>query len=417
MRSAALYAPLTPPVSGSTSPAKQIQLFFSDKQHFSEFTPHFPEFKPHFSESTQSFSESRLLFSYPQFLSCIRACAPAVDLSIICVCFAWYAVSVLSSNSAKIILRDFRHPITLTQCQFLINMTLSALFISVIPTKLAQKLPIGIVPMNNNAPVSLFEFLKPSKARLAATFPMGVFQVGGHIASHKAACLILVLLLHTVKGLCPLTTVFLSRVFLGKVYPFVTYLTLVPLVAGIMLCCYKRPRVAEQPDTAGYFFAFLLMLIFVCQNMFAKDRLTVDKPLVLPASQGDKRTRNEVKLPKLSVVFYCLVVGFMLTLPAFILGEMRGPLSKGIWHISKHTAAWMAVNGMCHFLQLLMAFQLLGMMLPINYSVANICKRVVVIAVAFLWENKQILLVHGVGLCLTVIGLYCYDKWGIRAKH
>lgn len=391
---------LTPPASVPASPIKETVLYFSHALNV-------PGSPPPLELTPQPHSVSQLIS-----LLLLRSLISPEHVSIAILCMGWYLMSVFASNLSKLILREYSHPVTLTQCQFLINALLSVALIAAIPRSWARKLPTGIMPMTAEMqPVSVIKFITPVRQSIATTFPMGMFQFFGHLATHKATCLILVSLVHTIKGLSPLTTVLASAIFLGKRYPAITYLTLIPLVLGIMLCCYKKTGSAQAQEWTGYAFAFALMLIFVSQNMFAKNRLTVEKNPVLPTK--DKTVTGPTpKMDKLSVLFYCLVIGFILTLPVYIISELRMGPHTGM---TMATAILVGINGIAHFCQSLMAFQLLGMMLPIGYSIANICKRIVVILVAFLYENKRVSPLQSLGLLLTIIGLYCYDKWGSKA--
>lgn len=95
------------------------------------------------------------------------------------LCTLWYSSSALSSNTGKVIMNQFPYPITLTFVQFGFVAAFSLLFMS---------------------PVIQFSKLRrPSRAIFRATFPMGCFQVGGHIFSSMAIARIPVSTVHTIK--------------------------------------------------------------------------------------------------------------------------------------------------------------------------------------------------------------------------
>jgi Triose-phosphate Transporter family. len=152
------------------------------------------------------------------------------------------------------------------------------------------------------------------------------------------------------------------------------------------------------------------MLIFVSQNIFAKKRLTIEKNDVLPTSK-DTSTATNKKLDKLTILFYCSMVGFIFTLPVYLVSEFTNP-QISILELNILTSFLIVLNGISHFLQSLLAFQILGLMSPINYSIANILKRIIIIIIAFLWESKSFTGLQVAGLLLTIFGLYCYDRWG-----
>ena len=95
------------------------------------------------------------------------------------LCGLWYTTSALSSNTGKAILNQFRYPITLTFVQFGFIAFYCLLFMS---------------------PLVRFSRIRhPTKAILQNTFPMGLFQVGGHIFSSIAISRIPVSTVHTIK--------------------------------------------------------------------------------------------------------------------------------------------------------------------------------------------------------------------------
>ena len=95
------------------------------------------------------------------------------------LCILWYTTSALSSNTGKVILSQFRYPITLTFIQFGFVAGYCLLFMT---------------------PLIRFSKLrKPTKTIVRNTFPMGLFQVGGHMFSSMAISRIHVSTVHTIK--------------------------------------------------------------------------------------------------------------------------------------------------------------------------------------------------------------------------
>lgn len=344
---------------------------------------------------------------------------PPVDLKICGLCTLWYWLSIVSSNSTKMILSQYKYPITLTQCQFLINSVLCVALLAAVRS--SQKwygyFPKGVIPacpQKTASALSVKQFLSPTAFIISTTFPMGCFQFAGHLSSHKATSLIPVSLVHAIKALSPLITVLIYRTVYHIKYKPITYLTLIPLVLGVMLTCYKKKNARTTTSSSYYLvglgYAFISMLIFVSQNIFAKKRLTIEKHDVLPTSKDSAPSANK-KLDKLTILFYCSMIGFIFTLPVYLVSEFTNP-HISIFELSVLTSTLIALNGFSHFLQSLLAFQILGLMSPITYSIANILKRIIIIIIAFLWESKTFTGLQAAGLILTIFGLYCYDRWG-----
>lgn len=246
---------------------------------------------------------------------------------------------------------------------------------------------------------------------------MGAFQFIGHITSHKATSVMPVSLVHTIKALSPITTVFIYRVVYKAKYPWATYITLTPLMVGIMLTCYKPKKATSVSDhyISGLFYAFFSMLVFVTQNIFAKKRLTYNSE-ENKASLPSFKEKSAKKLDKLTILLFCSIIGFLFTIPVYVILEFQNE-KFSLLQMNWYLAFLVVINGVSHFMQSLLAFLLLGSISPINYSIANIMKRIVVILFAFVWERSfSFSGTQGYGVFLTIVGLYCYDQWGGMSK-
>lgn len=438
-----------------------------------------------------------------------------INWKLVGLCLVWYSSSVISSSSTKNILMDFKHPVSLTEIQFVMNAMFCLCTVAGFHhlqkrgTAIIGKFPQGTFPieLGQSDYKIVSTFLNPTKLIFNTTVPMGMFQFLGQIASHNATSLIPVSLVHTIKALSPMTTVLIYKVVFNKMFSYKTYLTLVPLILGVMLSCSKNTSKHTEDNMfhTGCLFAFISMLIFVSQNIFAKRILTWDDkckpedaeemrtneflkkfnwritrtesaistpvlPISMPpppqplASSGQKpsfylgnsgsvssfgspmstapNSRNpshldlskmpseqnlgyinpDRKLDKLTVLFYCSIVGFVLTFPVYVISEFRYFKAFGTFTVltlNSNTIKWINIYAVSHFAQSLVAFQILGMVSPINYSIANILKRIIIIAFSIVLEgtHTQLSGKQWVGLVLTFVGLYSYDRWGTEKKR
>jgi hypothetical protein len=106
---------------------------------------------------------------------------PALStIKFVLLCFLWYFSSALSSNTGKVILNNFRYPVTLTIVQF---------FFVAGYCYLGSRKTLGWTG----------RLRQPTKAILRGTLPMAVFQVGGHIFSSMAISRVPVSTVHTIK--------------------------------------------------------------------------------------------------------------------------------------------------------------------------------------------------------------------------
>lgn len=327
-----------------------------------------------------------------------------ISYKLISLCLIWYMTSALTNTSSKSILNALPKPVTLTILQFA-----SVPIWCLILTSLSDLFPVlkRAVPALKNgiAPIS--------REVVTTALPLAGFQLAGHILSSMATSQIPVSLVHTIKGLSPLFTVLAYRVLFGIKYARATYLSLVPLTIGVMLAC----STGFSTNFFGIFCALLAALVFVSQNIFSKKLFNE-----AARAESEPQTGGRRKLDKLNLMYYCSGLAFLLTLPIWFMSEgyglMRELLTQGTIELTgkkgslDHGALFLEFifNGLSHFAQNILAFVLLSMISPVSYSVASLIKRVFVIVVAIVWFGSPTTPVQALGIALTFLGLYLYDR-------
>ncbi|KAI0083939.1 triose-phosphate transporter family-domain-containing protein [Irpex rosettiformis] len=339
----------------------------------------FPGFR-----STRTATRSTLTSSQPESWLVY----PSLDtVRFILLCACWYSSSALSSNTGKVILNQFRYPVTLTFVQFGFVAAFCLAFMS---------------------PVVQFTKLRmPTKAILRDTVPMGVFQVGGHIFSSIAIARIPVSTVHTIKALSPLFTVATYALLFGVSYSAETYMSLLPLTLGVMLACSFD---ISASNATGLLCAFGSALVFVSSNIFFKK--------IMPSSNGSHGGSSH-KLDKLNLLFYSSSMAFLLMVPVWIWTDLPKLLPSSSGHVAhpphpgpNHSSIvpYFIANGTVHFFQNVLAFVILARTSPVTYSIASLIKRVAVICAAVVWFSQRVHPVQAFGICLTFGGLYLYNR-------
>lgn len=195
-----------------------------------------------------------------------------------------------------------------------------------------------------------------------------------------------------------------------------------PLTLGVILAC--------SAEFSGNFFGILCAfggaLIFVTQNIFSKKLFNE-----AARAEADGLTSSHLqqrKLDKLNLLCYCSALAFLLTAPLWLWTEgfpiLRDLFTDGTIELTDKPSALdhgqltleFVFNGIFHFGQNIIAFVLLSMVSPVTYSVASLIKRVFVIFVAIVWFGSRTTPVQAVGIALTFIGLYLYDRTSDAAK-
>ncbi|KAH8820601.1 triose-phosphate transporter family-domain-containing protein [Xylogone sp. PMI_703] len=327
-----------------------------------------------------------------------------VSPMLIGLCLFWYLSSALTNTSSKSILNTFPKPATLTLIQFAFVSSYCLFF-----SYLASVYP----SLKAKVPALRQGIRYPSRDVIVTTLPLAAFQIGGHLLSSTATAKIPVSLVHTIKGLSPLFTVFAYRVLFDIRYPTATYLSLIPLTLGVMLACSAE----FKGNIFGILYAFLAAIIFVTQNIFSK-RLFNEAAIAEAAGQYTQSR----KLDKLNLLCYSSGLALLWTFPIWFWSEgislIRDFLQDGSLNLESHTSALdhgrLALeyffNGTFHFGQNMIAFVLLSMVSPVTYSVASLIKRVFVVVIAIIWFRNPTTKLQAVGIALTFFGLYLYDR-------
>jgi solute carrier family 35 protein E1 len=188
---------------------------------------------------------------------------------------------------------------------------------------------------------------------------------------------------------------------------------------GVMLSC--------SAELSGNFFGILCAfggaIVFVSQNIFSK-RLFNEAA----RAEADNQLQRSGKLDKLNLLCYSSGLAFILTSPIWLYSEgfglMGDFLNDGALDLSTkkdrlgsgRLALEFLFNGTFHFGQNIMAFVLLSMVSPVTYSVASLVKRIFVIVVAVVWFGNSTTSIQAVGIALTFLGLYLYDRTSDAAK-
>jgi solute carrier family 35 protein E1 len=305
----------------------------------------------------------------------------------------------------------FPKPVTLTLVQFALVSSWC-----IILSSFASFYPI----LKAVIPALKHDIRRPSRDVIMTTLPLAVFQIGGHLLSSTATSRIPVSLVHTIKGLSPLFTVFAYRIFYRIHYALATYLSLIPLTLGVMLACSAE----FSGNLFGVLCAFGAAIIFVTQNIFSK-RLFNE---AARAEAEGNQPQGRKKLDKLNLLCYSSALAFVLTTPLWFWSEgitlLGDFFQDGALDLSGRKDALGAgrltmefvFNGTFHFGQNIMAFVLLSMVSPVTYSVASLIKRIFVISVAIVWFGNKTTRLQGAGIALTFVGLYLYDRTSDAAR-
>lgn len=196
-------------------------------------------------------------------------------------CLAWYLTSSLTAQLSKIILVRFPYPLFLGQCQFLTIsiLALTAILLARRHKAVSSFFPYGTLPSDGSQP--LF-----SRHIFYRVLPLGLLQFTNRSLTLEATSRISVAAVSSIKAMSPLMVVLGYRmVYKVKISP-ATYLSLVPLVSGVILILVadaNYPLANYVKDSLhsnsvgwdhyqiqGMLYCLLSTVAFAAQNMYGK---------------------------------------------------------------------------------------------------------------------------------------------------
>lgn len=176
-----------------------------------------------------------------------------------------------------------------------------------------------------------------------------------------------------------------------------------------------------QSNAVGLICALGSTIVFVSQNIFLKKLLPKEskEPGILTSNSNNSNNSGSLKLDKLNLLFYSSGTAFVLTIPIWLYSDFSSILASPLSSIPISTTSsttppslfvYFFLNGTTNFAQNLIAFSILSRTSPVTYSIASLVKRIAVICMAIIWSKQTVSLIQGLGMGMTFIGLWMYNR-------
>lgn len=240
---------------------------------------------------------------------------------------------------------------------------------------------------------------KVSNAALKTLLPISIAHVVGHVSTVVSLGAVAVSFTHVVKSMEPFVNVVGSALFLKSVFPLPVYLSLLPVVSGVVMA-----SVSEVSFTwLGFLSAMTSNFAFTARNLFSK--VSMNEP------------KGENMGP--SNLFAVLSIMSTVLLAPFALIKENPVKLKAAW-LAATTGATAVVtapkllisiiiSGLFFYLYQEVAFKALDSVHPITHAVANTVKRVVIIVTSVFVFQNPVTKGNALGSAVALLGVLVYS--------
>ncbi|PAA67782.1 hypothetical protein BOX15_Mlig029801g1, partial [Macrostomum lignano] len=289
------------------------------------------------------------------------------------LCLCWYTVSSTNNIIGKSLLTYYPYPATATLFQLLST----ALFSQ--PLAMYWRVP----PVRWN----LIGWRYYATMIVPLAFGKFIAAVSAHISIWKVP----ISYAHTVKASMPIFVVFLSRIILRERQTWLVYLSLTPIVTGVIIATLTELSF----DITGLLSALLATLAFSLQNVFSKKCL------------------KETRMHHIRLLLVLARISCLLFLPVWLIFDVRYVLSN--WDSMAGTDwTWVVglllLDGFLNFAQNVIAFTMIALVTPLSYAVANASKRIAVILMSLVILQNPVTTANCVGMGMAILGVLLYNK-------
>ena len=298
---------------------------------------------------------------------------------IVTMCILWYAFSTGTNLFSKQVLLLFPYPFTITLTHFL------AIILCVRP----------ILILTNSQGIHGSAVQRKQYYRRLMGLSIG--KIFASVSSHISILHIPVAYSHTVKATMPVFTVLLSKLILNENHSFGVYLTLVPIVGGVLMATISDIVI----DMVGVLNALISTGSFTLQNIYSK------------------KTMKDIDIHQLQLLEHMTLIAFLIFLPiwavvdgrVFIFGTTEFD-SENLYRI----LTFLVCAALCNVGQNIFAFCVISTVSPLSYSIANVSKRIVIITGSLLFFKDPITMTTVIGMCIAITGVFMYNKLKLSSR-
>jgi solute carrier family 35 protein E1 len=248
-----------------------------------------------------------------------------------------------------------------------------------------------------------------TKANMKALIPTSALHLIAHVSACASYNLASVSFMQVVKAAEPACAVVLLTIFFGARYSKLVWLTLIPIVGGVM---------AGSTSEVG--FSALAFLLAMTSNVACALR-----------GVTSKNVQNEIGLSGINLYAGIAIVSSIMLLPAALLVEgaslgqafaaapallqTKGILLFGVFDVG--FLGYLFVGSMFYHLYNQTSYQALAELTPLSHSVANTVKRVVIIIASVAVFRNPMTPAGAISAAVAIAGTCLYSIAQQKAKE
>ncbi|CAF0795030.1 unnamed protein product [Adineta steineri] len=282
--------------------------------------------------------------------------------------FLWYLISSLANIVGKRLLTIFPHPISVTLAQLFHGWAYSIPLLRLI---------------NIPQPTYLYS---TRIYYISIIIPLAIGKLFSQLTSQISLRLVPVSYTHTVKALMPIFTVVLSRIILSEEQSFMTYISLIPIIVGVIIASLSELSF----DAIGLISALFSTGLLAIQNIYSK------------------KTLQHIDIHHLALLSILSKFAWCLLIPFWFLFD--GPQIDIRQELTLTVIFFMLIDGLCNFIYNVLAFTMISRLSPLSYVIAGSTKRLVVIIISILILHNPVTKMNLFGISLALVGVVLYNK-------
>jgi len=310
----------------------------------------------------------------------------------------WYLLSIYYSIMNKQVLKVWNFPCTFSVTQLAVGSLWILLLWSPLP------LPARKAPISLRSPPRL------SRGDFGKLYSVAIWLALGHLMSTIAPAYGTVAFTNVVKTAEPIFTCIFAALFFGQTFSLPVYLTLVPVIAGVLLATASEVSFSTASLVSG-------LLSNVC---FALRATTAKRVMGEPIGEN-LTAQNLYGVLTLQALGTLLPFALFVEGGQIVTGTITTVKAVGLFAFAK----MLLLTGLSHYMYNECAFLALSSVHPVTHAVANTVKRIAVIVLSVLYFRDPLTLTGAAGSAVAIIGVLLYSlakaQWaasqaGIKAQ-